>query len=74
MPYNSAATRTKTSDSMVAPCPPSRPHPKVDSGSVLRTGIETARHKNGYGVGACTRSFIMMDTGWASIVSGRFNF
>ena len=31
MPYNSAATRTKTFDSMVSRCPPSQPHRKSTS-------------------------------------------
>ena len=72
MPYNSAATPTTSSDSMVGPCPASRPHRKSTSSGSGSTGIEHARKLAVRSSGACTCSLIDRDTWPLSIALGRF--
>ena len=67
MPYNSAATPTTSSDSMVGPCPASRPHRKSTSSGSGSTGFEHARELAIRDSGACTCSLIVMDTWQACI-------
>ena len=72
MPYNSAATQMKISDSMVGWRTASRPHRKSTPGTPKKRRIETARERAVRILAGFKGSIIMMDTGWARIVSGPF--
>ena len=74
MPYNSAATQTKTSDSMIGRSPPSRPHRKSTPSQSASTRIEHARELAMRISNCCTRSLIIMDTWRAIIPLGPVNF
>jgi len=74
MPYNSAATPTTSSDSMVSPCPPSRPHRKSTPIRSAKAFCQSVREPRIRECGAFKGSLIIMDTWRARIASGPFNF